>query len=273
MALTKMRKDFQTMIWSFYREHGRSFAWRHTDDPYHIVVSEIMLQQTQTYRVAPKYEEFIRVFPHFASLASAPLKEVLHQWQGLGYNRRGMYLHRIAQRVMQDYAGVLPTDPAVLETFPGIGKNTAGSICAFAFNKPVVFIETNIRAVFIHFFFNHVQQVHDKELLPLISEMLDVENSRHWYYALMDYGVMLKKNVLNPSRKSTHHIKQSRFEGSDRQVRGAIIRLLSNAEHAVSLDDLFKHISAENARVQTILATLIADGLVQQKNNTISIAS
>ncbi len=261
--------SFRKFIWDFYHNQGRSFAWRNSEsfvsssgvmadnssgtmaehvNPYHVVVSEIMLQQTQTYRVEPKYEQFIELFPDFETLACAPLRSVLSAWQGLGYNRRGKYLQQIAQKVVVDFNGVLPDDPNVLETFPGIGKGTAGSICAFAFNKPTIFIETNIRTVFIHSFFQNQDTVHDKELLPLIAQTVDIDNPREWYYALMDYGVHLKKLHANPSRKSKHHSKQSKFEGSDRQIRGMIIKMLTehpSLDHGQLFTFITKDLSAD----------------------------
>src|ERR1700751_788981 len=136
---------FKEFVWHFYEQNKRDFAWRHVDNPYFVVVSEIMLQQTQTQRVISKYEEFIAAFPDFKSLAAASLRDVLLVWQGLGYYRRARFLHQLAQIVVNEHGGALPQDQKVLQTLPGIGPNTAGSICAFAFNKPVVFIETNIR--------------------------------------------------------------------------------------------------------------------------------
>jgi A/G-specific adenine glycosylase len=144
---------FKQTIWDYYQKNGRQFPWRHEQDPYQIVVSEIMLQQTQTHRVVQKFQEFTIKFPSFAALAQAPIRDVLIAWQGLGYNRRALALHAIAQLVVKEFSGTLPTSATMLETFPHIGPNTAGSICAFAFNQPTVFVETNIRAVFIHFFF------------------------------------------------------------------------------------------------------------------------
>jgi A/G-specific adenine glycosylase len=253
--------EFKHIVWQFYHEHRRDFAWRMTRDPYHIVVSEIMLQQTQTYRVEPKYQQFIAALPTFAVLADASLNSVLSLWQGLGYNRRGKYLHELANIVVTEHAGILPNIPEQLVQLPGIGKNTAGSICAFAFNKPVVFIETNIRTVFIHSFFARSTSVHDADIISLIAQTLDQENPREWYYALMDYGVYLKKQMANPSRRSIHHTRQSKFEGSDRQIRGAIIRLLTQ-NGSLAVPDLFAGIKAPAARIEPIFAKLIAEGMV-----------
>lgn len=263
--------DFQSCIWNFYAHEKRSFPWRNDIDPYRVFVSEMMLQQTQTYRVEPKYERFILAFPSFELLAQATLRDVLTLWQGLGYNRRGMYLHQSAQKVMAEHGGNLPADPVVLETFPGIGKNTAGSVCAFAFNKPVVFIETNIRAVFIHTFFKEQTEITDKQLYPLIEQTLDVHNPREWYYALMDYGVVLKKKLKNPSRRSAHHTKQSRFEGSDRQIRGMILRYLTNVPE-VSLGTLIASTQKDPVRVQKIIDQLHAEKLITMFKDIVSIS-
>lgn len=271
MDISKHHKDsFQAFIWNFYRENGRQFAWRATQDPYAIFISEIMLQQTQTYRIAPKYEQWLAEFPDFQALANATLRDVLSVWQGLGYNRRGMYTQKVAQRVVAEYESRLPADPIILETFPGIGKNTAGSICAFAFNMPVVFIETNIRAVYIHSFFKDRDDVHDKELLPLIAQTVDRQNPREWYYALMDYGVFLKQQGKNPSRKSVHHAKQSRFQGSDRQIRGAIIRLLTQ-HSALTSEQLIAHLEKDAQRVQQIINQLNKELLLKYRDGFYSI--
>lgn len=217
---------FQDLILSHYRNHGRDLPWRRTTDPYRILVSEIMLQQTQVERVAGKYREFLNRFPDFASLARAPKSEILLAWQGMGYNRRAIALQKTAQRVVEEYGGRLPADVETLATFPGIGKATAAAICAYAFNMPVVYIETNIRRVFIHFFFPEKEGVRDDEILPVVERALYRENPREWYSALMDYGSVLKKRTANPNRRSASYSRQSRFEGSDRQVRGRLLALV-----------------------------------------------
>ena len=229
-----------------------------------------MLQQTQTHRVLPKYLNFVEEFSSFNALAQASLRDVLSMWQGLGYNRRGMYLHQIAQKIVKEHAGILPNDPHILETFPGIGKATAASICAFAYNTPTVFIETNIRSVFIHFFFEAQTQVHDRELFPLVAESLAFENAREWYYALMDYGVMLKQKYPNPSRRSKHHTQQSKFIGSDRQIRGVIIRLLTQYQ-SLNRNRLIDLTEKECERVSAIIDDLSREGLIVVTNNSVQI--
>jgi A/G-specific adenine glycosylase len=262
--------SFQHFIWDYYKTYGRPFAWRNVDTPYYVVVSEIMLQQTQTYRVEPKFDQFIAVFPDFKTLADAPLRMVLAAWQGLGYNRRGKYLQQIAQKIVYDFDDQLPNDPDILITFPGIGKATAASICAFAFNNATVFIETNIRAVYIQSFFKNKTDVHDKELVPLIEQTLDHENPREWYYALMDYGVWLKKTLPNPSRKSRHHTKQSKFEGSDRQIRGMVIKLLTE-KSALKENELINNVPRDKKRVEKILSQLVTEKLIQYNKGIYSI--
>jgi A/G-specific adenine glycosylase len=182
---------FRRLICDHFRRHGRDLAWRRTRDPYRIFVSEIMLQQTQVPRVEARYPEFIAAFPDFGSLAAAPLRDVLAVWQGMGYNRRARALKESAERVVREFGGRLPEDESVLATFPGIGPATAASIAAFAFNHPVVFIETNIRRVFIHCFFADAEGVRDRDIIALVQRTLLPDHSREWYWALMDYGSMI----------------------------------------------------------------------------------
>ena len=271
-SLTPTRvREFQRAIYRHYRIHGRTFPWRRTHNPYHILVSEIMLQQTQTERVVQKYEQFINSFPDFASLAQTPLREVLRVWQGLGYNRRAIALKRIAERVMSEFHGNLPSSPETLMSLPGIGRATACAICAFAFNEPVVFIETNIRRVFIHYFFQKENDVKDTQILPLLEKTLDTSNPRKWYFALMDYGVMLKKQYQNPNRKSAHYQKQPPFEGSNRQIRGMILRALT-AESPISQQEIARRLGMDPERVKGNLIQLQKEGFIKKRRNQFTIA-
>lgn len=263
---------FKEAIWHYYNYNGRQFPWRQTANPYNIVVSEVMLQQTQTYRVEPKYLAFIQELDSFAALANAEQRDVIRLWQGLGYNRRALGLQKLACIVDRDFNGQLPQDPLVLETLPTLGHATARSVAAFAFNTPTTFIETNIRAVFIHTFFgvNCATAIHDKELVPLIEQTLDTHNSRLWYYALMDYGVMLKKLFKNPSRKSKHHTQQSKFEGSDRQIRGAILKLLTahtTLSHQELMLLLCQTLNCEQERAERILNSMQQEQFVRAESN------
>ncbi|MDQ5944369.1 MAG: A/G-specific adenine glycosylase [Patescibacteria group bacterium] len=215
--------EFSEIVWDYYRHHAREMPWREQPTPYNVVVSEFMLQQTQVDRARPKFEAWVSQRPDFASLAAASPEDVLRLWKGLGYNRRALRLHEVAHRVQQEYGGKLPETVEELQTFAGIGPGTAGAIAAYALNQPVVFIETNIRRVFLHHFFADSDSVADKELLPIIAAALDREHPREWYWALMDYGTFLKSQVVNPNRRSKHYTKQAKFEGSHRQLRGLIL--------------------------------------------------
>lgn len=263
-------EKFRNKIWDFYSTNKRNFPWREATDPYHILVSEVMLQQTQTSRVVEKYVSFLTSFPTVSRLAKASPREVLMHWQGLGYNRRALYLKRTAEIICEKYSCTVPRLKTELITLPGIGINTAGAVMAFAYNIPVVFIETNIRRVFIHEFFREKEKVNDKDLYPLIETSLDRENPKEWYYALMDYGVHLAKKETNPNRKSHHYKRQSKFEGSLRQVRGRILKLLlENSTTPSILSQQF-----ENQELyKTALTQLISEGFAQEKNGQITISS
>jgi A/G-specific adenine glycosylase len=257
---------FRNIIYEYYDTHKRDFPWRKTSDPYHILVSEIMLQQTQTDRVVEKFSSFIQRFPALQDLADAPLSVVLAEWQGLGYNRRGKFLHKMAQQIVSRHNGTIPRSPEILETLPGIGKATASSICAFAFNMPVVFVETNIRTVFIYFFFPGKDDVTDKEILPYIEKTLDTQKPYHWYSALMDYGVMLKKHKVNPGRRSSHYRKQAPFKGSIRQARGKIIREILTGP-GLTLSEIAKIIDMDETGTQLILTDLVKEEMIVFKDS------
>ncbi len=255
---------FRSIIYDYYAAHGRAFPWRDTRDPYRILVSEIMLQQTQTNRVVEKYNDFLRAFPDFKILAESTMRDVFAVWHGLGYNRRALALKRIAETVVRDYDSILPDAVGKLEQLPGIGKATARSIAVFAFNKPVPFIETNIRSVYIHFFFPERKQVRDKELLELVERTMDKENPHKWYSALMDYGVMLKSLYPNPSRRSSHYKKQTRFEGSNRQLRGKLLHTILAFPDIVE-DSLCSKVNDDKKRIGKILAQLKNEGFIQEE--------
>ena len=258
---------FQEIIYNYYSENGREFPWRETRvtvDPYHILVSEIMLQQTQTGRVVKKYKQFIEAFPDFDSLANASLREVLELWQGLGYNRRAKALKETANVVVTDFKGKLPSSPDVLIKLPGIGEYTASAVATFAFNEPTVFIETNIRSVFIHFFFSDRDDIKDAEIFPLIEKTLDASNPRIWYYALMDYGVLLKKRYKNPTRRSAHYRKQSAFKESNREIRGMILKILLD-EKSLSEVEIIQKLGMKSEKVKRNLKQLIKEGLLKKE--------
>jgi A/G-specific adenine glycosylase len=268
---TKEIKAFQRQIYRYYKLHRRDFPWRRTTNPYNILVSEMMLQQTQVDRVHDKYLEFLKTFPDFESLSRAPQKDVLVMWQGLGYNRRALAVKKLAEDVVSRYDGRLPNDVQTLSSLSGIGKTTAGAILAFAFNIPSVFIETNIRRVFIHEFFSGEEEVKDAEILPLVEATIDRKNPREWYWALMDYGSMLKKEVENPNRRSAHYTRQPSFEGSDRRIRGLVIKTLLQ-DNALSTEALSEATGVSRDPLMQILSVLMDEGFICKEDGLYKIA-
>lgn len=264
-------KMFVRDIWKYYAQNKRNFPWRETKDPYAILVSEIMLQQTQTKRVLEKYKEFLKCFPTIQSLHKASLRKILNVWQGLGYNRRALALKKIGDIVFKKYKGKIPNNPSMLVALPGIGEATAGAICAFAFNIPTVFIETNIRRVYIHFFFKGPKKVNDEEIKKLLRATIDKKKPREWYYALMDFGSMLGHTQQNPNRKSAMYKVQSVFEGSDRQLRAKIIRFLLS--HKTGNQENFSRIfSSKIDRIEKILTGLEKDGLIKNMGSHVKLS-
>ncbi len=266
-------KQFTETVWDYYAKHARGLPWRNAEpngsfDPYKILVSELMLQQTQVSRAAPKYLEFIRQFPDFHSLARAPLHQVLAAWNGLGYNRRAKYLHDSAKTVVVRYDAVLPAALDKLQELPGVGHNTAGAILAYAFNQPAVFVETNIRTAYIYHFFPDAGNVTDKAITELLAVTLNKEEPRQWYWAVMDYGAFIKRSVGNVSRLSLSYKKQSAFLGSKREIRGQVVRLLLDGP-------LKKHRLAEavpDMRLPAVLHELEHEGLVVRKGGRYQLA-
>ena len=259
-------RAFQKKIYKYYDDQGRDLPWRKRVTPYRVLVSEIMLQQTQVDRVIDKYREFLAVFPDFRSLAKAPTAKLLRIWSGMGYNRRALSLKKLAQALVSEHRGALPSDPGVLVTLPGIGPYTAGAVAAFAFNRPVIFMDTNIRRVYIHEFFRDRKNIRDEELLSLVRQTLDTKNPRKWYNALMDYGTMLKQEHGNPNVRSAHYTRQSPFENSNRQVRGRILKALVHGA-ALTADRIVKETGMDAERVKKNLEQLEREGFILKKRD------
>jgi A/G-specific adenine glycosylase len=234
------------------------------------MVSELMLQQTQVDRVIPKFQAFIEQFPNVQSLASASLADVLVLWSGLGYNRRAKFLYEAAQKVMSEFDGVIPDNLEALVSLPGVGPNTAGAIMAYSFNQPVVFIETNVRTVYFHHFFDDQPSVTDKELRALVAETIDQEHPREWYWAVMDYGTWLKKQGYGAIDKSAHYKKQSPLKGSVREVRGLILKQLALSDATIGeLTSLFP----EDERFPVAVDGLLKEGLITQTGDRLHLPS
>ena len=298
--------SFRSLMRAEGRRLYRDLPWRRTRDPYQIWLSEVMLQQTQVPRVEQRMPAWLERFPSVEALAAASAADVLEAWQGMGYNRRALALHEAACQIVDRYDGVFPHDAAELRALPGIGPATAQGIRAFAFDLPGVYLETNVRTVFLHHFFPDVPGVPDRELIPLIEAACpaapagsadagdadddpagryavpqDAEDTpRNWYYALLDYGAYLKKTVPNPSRRSAGHVRQSRFEGSRRQKRAEVVRMLLAARDAepagLSFDevlaglDAFEHQAGrepvERSLVKELLGALTREGFCAERD-------
>jgi A/G-specific adenine glycosylase len=269
-------KAFHQIVLDFYKENGRHhLPWRtsHTT-PYHILVSEIMLQQTQVERVIPKFLAFMDKFPTINDLAQSPQSEVIRVWSGLGYNRRARFLWLAAKKIVTEYRGIVPNTLTGLIDLPGLGPYTGAAILAFAYNKPVVVIETNIRTVYIHHFFPTHEIVTDSDLLPYIQMTVYLESPKQWYAALMDYGSYLKSTLGNLNKKSKTYSKQSKFAGSDRQIRGAILReLTENSPQSLLLltKALSRKYKTSKSTIRQIVKKLETENLISNKKNTVSL--
>lgn len=268
-------ESFVELVWQRGGELYRDLPWRNTHDPYEVLVSEVMLQQTQVNRVAKYWERFLRAFPTVDALASASVSDVLEMWQGLGYNRRALALKRAADMCSQSHGGCLPETYEELIALPGIGPATAAGVMAFAYGKPGVYLETNVRAVFIHEFFPDEEKVSDKQLEPLVRAACPNEDApsergvRAWYYALLDYGAHLKQIGVNPTRRSSHYTRQSAFEGSRRQKRAWIVRRVLAEPEGVAASVVYRELNRDEQRagrdgVDRELFDSIVDDLVHE---------
>ena len=263
-------EEFRARVFLAGRELYRDLPWRNTRDPYAIWVSEAMLQQTQVSRVDGRWQRWLERFPSVDALAAASSADVLAEWQGLGYNRRALALWNAAKAVCEAHAGVMPVDEAELKTLPGIGPATAAGIRAFAYDLPGVYLETNVRTVFLHELFPDAENVPDSALVPLVRDACpgsavaipgaDVPcTPRSWYYALLDYGAHLKRTVPNPSRRSRSNVHQSKFEGSHRQKRAAVVRLLLAAgEAGLTPEEVAMALTSEELAAGRVPVTAVA---------------
>ncbi len=264
---------FKRELSRFKKTGYRSFPWRGESDPYHILVSEIMLQQTQTDRVIAYYLRFIKTFPTSTSLSKASLKEVLTLWSGLGYNRRARFLHNAAQKIETDFGGSIPHTYEALRSLPGVGEYTANAVLAFAFNKRVLLLETNIRTVLIHHFFKHTEKVTDQMLKKVLSSLLPKRGINTWYGLLMDYGAALKKEVGNKNKQSTTYKKQKAFKGSEREIRGHIVSWLlkTPSTKAQLANRVKKELGATKEKFSLVFEKLLKEGLLKKKGGRVTL--
>ncbi len=265
---------FLSTVIGFYEENKRDFAWRKTRNPYRILVSEVMLQQTQVERVKGFYSAFLKRFPTVKALDDAPLVQVLSAWKGLGYNRRAANMKKLAGVIAADFKGIFPKNYQMLLALPGIGPSTAGALMNFSYGIPTPFIETNIRSVYLRSFFKGKNGVNDKEILVLIEKHLKIKKKldcREWFYALYDYGAMLKKTSGNENRRSVHYKKQSTFKGSNRELRSLMLSYLLKHKNAA----IAKMTSALKKEELAILKNIIAfekEGLITRKGSHVTIS-
>lgn len=263
---------FRSLVVRLWEKEGRhDLPWRKTHDPYRILVSEVMLQQTQVDRVIPKYRSFVRAFPTVRSLSRAPLAAVLREWSGLGYNRRAKYLHEAARAVCERHRGALPRDYTALRTLPGVGDYTARAVRVFAFNEPDVLVETNVRTAVISHFFPGKRTVRDSDVTHVAQAAARGQDPRTWHSALFDYGARLKKSGVRTNARSAHYVKQSVFKGSLREVRGGLLRALAQGKpHTIAA--LARTTSFAPERIREAVQGLAADGLIRAKGERWSIA-
>ena len=263
------KDEFLALFAEIQHDLYRDMPWRRDTRGYYVLVSELMLQQTQVERVIPKFEEFISVFPDFETLAAAPLADVLVLWSGLGYNRRAKFLHEAAKSIVANYDGALPDDEKDLVALPGVGPNTAGALLAYVYNQPVIFIETNIRTVLFYHFFDGDADVSDAVLRQQLELLVDHEHPREFYWAMMDYGSYLKRNGVRNNQASKHYRKQSPLVGSVREIRGMIVRELTGGDESV--DALKARVDPKDGRYEQAYTQLLVEGLVTEEAGRVSL--
>lgn len=256
---------FQKKVLSFYTQHGRDLPWRKTTDPYKILLSEVMLQQTQVSRVIEYYTQWTSRWPTIESLAEASQKDVLRAWMGLGYNRRAIHLHQAARAISKTFDGDVLKAMNSYDEVPGIGPYTSRAVQIFSSNADIVTVDTNIRRILIHEFLLS-ENLSPKVLWLLAERCLPSGRSREWHNALMDYGALLmtsRKTGIRPLAI------QSRFKGSDRQIRGIVIRSL--LQHPSPLSELEKITNVNTIRLKKILNKMIQESLISAYDNQYTI--
>ena len=273
---------FIARVWEEGAEHYRDLPWRGIDDAYAVLVSEVMLQQTQVARVEKYWSRFLEAFPTVGALAASSVAEVLALWQGLGYNRRALSLKRAAEQVAAAGSAQLPATFDELVALPGIGPATAAGVMAFAYEQPAVYVETNVRAVFLHELFPEADKVPDADLLPYVADTASTTDPRGWYYALLDYGAALKRSGINPTRASAAYSRQSAFEGSRRQKRAELVRIALAAPEGIAEDEARRALDAAEAAggrgpvdpalFDAIVADLVREGFLARDGATLAVS-
>jgi|SRR5579875_2009150 len=249
-------ETFQRQMLNWYDTHRRDLPWRGETDPYRVLVSEVMLQQTGVPRVLQKYPQFLAAFPTPDALARATTADVLRSWEGLGYNRRALNLKRAAEAIVRDYGGQVPSSVPELERLPGVGRYTARAVACFAFNAQVPVVDTNVRRVLAGF---AGRELSERETEELAERLLPPGRAADWNQALMDYGSMVYK--ARPRRKSR---PEGPFVTSNRYWRGRIVDVL-RGHHGLTLDaliDILPQQHRDEGRVRSLVRALHEEGLV-----------
>lgn len=276
-AVARSREAFAALVRGRGVELYRDLPWRNVRDAYAVLVSEVMLQQTQVARVLKFWPRWLALFPTADALAAADTAAVLEAWQGLGYNRRALALKRACEECAATRGGELPRTAVELEALPGIGPATAAGVVAFAYDEPAVYLETNVRSVFLHELFPDAEGVPDREILPYVKDVCPREDVRGWYYALLDYGAHLKSQVANPSRRSAHHARQGAFEGSRRQKRSFLLKQVLAVPEGVARPELARALDESEraagrdavapALFDEVLSDLLAEGFFHEEGD------
>lgn len=265
-----MIRNFQKKILKWWSKNKRDLPWRRTSDPYKILVSEVMLQQTQVHRVIPKYAEFIEEFPTVKALAIASPARIIKSWKGMGYNRRALFLRQMTRTIVEQYEGEVPKDVKELVKLPGLGRYTARAILVFAYGQEVALVDTNIRQIITHFFFHDAPQK-ESVIEAVAQQLLPKGKSWEWHQALMDFGAieLSKFNRLKrrdePAGTYQHRRNLVPFRGSNRFYRGRILDRLREGE--IQQKKLIgEHISLYDkprSFMRVIIASLLKDGLIE----------
>ena len=251
---------FQEKVMKWWAKNKRHLPWRESPTPYNVMVSEVMLQQTQVNRVVSKYEEFLEEFPDFEALANANQKHLLKVWSGLGYNRRALWLKDAALSVVS--LGEFPRNASELRKLKGIGPYTSKSILIFAFNEDIAAVDTNIRRVLISTGFAR-EDMSLQELQGIADRILLKGRSSDWHNALMDYGAM---ELTASSTGIAPLTTQTCFEGSTRQLRGALVRILAHSER-LSFSQMMQHPDLEECDrevLEDVLESLVQEEILER---------
>ena len=280
MTSEEKKKNFNRTLFVWHKKNYRDMPWRQTHDSYKILISEVMLQQTQVNRVRTKYNEFLEQFPNVKVLAKAPLGSVLRVWSGLGYNRRAKFLYECAKTIMAKHGGKFPNTYEELVLLPCIGRSTAGALLAFSFRQDTPMIDTNIRRILARVFFKK-KLPSDKALYDFAVTLIPRGKGRIWNYAMLDLGATLctARDHSSDCPFMKLHGKvgdfiykkpQKKFAGSRRFYRGQILKLLAS-KHELEYASIQKSLKLSKHDVVSIITDLLKEGLVKRSKGKVTL--